>query len=199
MPGRAGGMPAPAPDAVSQAFAATPRAAFLSRDQVRFAGVDRPLPIGHGQTNSQPSTVRDMLVSLDVSPGMHVLDVGSGSAWTTALLAHLVGPAGSVLGVEVLPDLVERGRAALASVQRDWARIEQAQDGVLGWPDQAPYDAVLVSAEATRLPLPLVAQMRDGAVMVVPVARRLLRVTRTGHDVEVVALGDYVFVPLLGG
>jgi len=188
-----------AADPVSAAFAATPRTAFLPVDQVRFAGLDRPLPIGHGQTNSQPSTVRDMLVALQVRPGMHVLDVGSGSGWTTALLAHLVGPSGSVVGVEVVPDLVERGRDALDGLRRTWARIEQAAPGVLGVPSEAPYDAVLVSAEATRLPVPLVAQLRDGGVMVVPVARRLLRVTRVGDDADVEWLGDYVFVPLVGG
>src|SRR4051812_9944700 len=93
-------------DQLDAAFAAAPREAFLPASHHRFAGVDEPLPIGHGQTNSQPSTVRRMLSLLDVEPGQRVLDVGSGSGWTTALLAHLVGPGGSVVGVERYADLV---------------------------------------------------------------------------------------------
>ncbi len=86
-------------DVLDQAFAAAPRAQFLPESEKRFAGLDRPLPIGHGQTNSQPTTVRHLLQHLDVRPGQRVLDVGCGSGWTTALLAHLVGPQGSVTGV----------------------------------------------------------------------------------------------------
>ena len=86
-------------DAVTAAFEAIPREGFLPRDERRRAGHDGPLPIGEGQTNSQPRTVANMLRLLEVGPGQRVLDVGSGSGWTTALLAHLVGPTGSVLGV----------------------------------------------------------------------------------------------------
>ena len=191
--------PAGGQDPVAAAFEATPRRSFLPGNQVRFAGLDRALPIGHGQTCSQPSTVRDMLRALRLHPGQRVLDVGSGSGWTTALLAHLVGPAGEVVGVEVVPALVVRGRAALAGFHRPWARIEPAEPGVLGLPTGAPYDAVLVSAEATRLPQVLVDQLREGGVMVVPVAGSLLRVTRRGDGAEVERLGSYVFVPLVGG
>src|SRR3954468_7053836 len=124
-------------DAVEAAFAATPRRAFLPRWQRRFARLDRALDIGHGQTNSQPLTVRAMLTLLDVRPGQRVLDVGSGSAWTTALLAHLVGPDGEVIGVEIVPGLVSFGRSRLG--ERANARVTQAVPGVLGLPDGAPY------------------------------------------------------------
>src|SRR5680860_1841960 len=91
--------------AIAEAMRAVDRREFLPKGQRRWSGEDRPLPIGHGQTNSQPRTVVDMLKLLAPEAGMSVLDVGAGSGWTTALLARLVGPAGSVIGVELEPSL----------------------------------------------------------------------------------------------
>ena len=102
-------------DAVDAAFAAQPREGFLPPEQRPHAALDRPLPIGWGQTNSQPTTVANMLRLLRVAPGMRVLDVGAGSGWTTALLAHLVGPRGQVHGVERVPELVRFGADNLAA------------------------------------------------------------------------------------
>ena len=100
-----------------------------------------------------------LLELLDVQPGQRVLDVGSGSGWTTALLAELVGPTGSVLGLERVPDLVVTGAANVVACRMPWARVRAAVTGVLGAPDEAPFDRVLVSAMATRLPQELVAQL----------------------------------------
>jgi protein-L-isoaspartate(D-aspartate) O-methyltransferase len=183
--------------ALDEAFAACPRADFLPAGQRRFAGLDRPVPIGWSQTNSQPRTVRRMLELLDVRAGQRVLDVGSGSAWTTALLAHLVGPAGEVVGVEIVPSLVQEGRRNVA--RHPPARVEQADDDTLGLPSLAPFDRILVSAEATVLPSSLVEQLGEDGVLVVPVAGVLHRVQRRGDDVVDSRHGRYVFVPLVGG
>lgn len=189
-------------DAVSAAFAAHPRTGFLPRRHRRRASFDGPLEIGQGQTNSQPRTVEAMLRLLEVRPGDRVLDVGSGSGWTTALLAHLTGPAGSVRGVELEPTLVEFGSANLAATGQPWASIRAADPGVLGLPDHAPYDRILVSAEPRTLPDELVDQLAPGGRMVIPVAGVMLLVTRfpddgTGSpDVEVTRHGHYRFVPL---
>ncbi len=186
-------------DAVAAAFAAVPRAGFLPRSLRRRASYDGPLDIGHGQTNSQPLTVDRMLRLLDVQPGSRVLDVGSGSGWTTALLAHLTGPGGSVLGVEIIPDLVSTGAGHLHATGFDWARIEPARPGELGRPDEAPFDRILVSAAARTLPEDLVAQLADDGRLVVPVAGTMLLVVRHGEDRRVTEHGSYRFVPLRTG
>jgi protein-L-isoaspartate(D-aspartate) O-methyltransferase len=185
--------------AIADAFDAVPRTGFLPEDQQRFAHLDRPLPIGWGQTNSQPTTVKVMLAILDVRPGQAVLDVGCGSAWSTALLAHLVGPTGSVIGVEIVPELVESGRANLAAQSVPQARIEPASPDVLGRPQDGPYDRVLVSAEAGSMPRALVRQLRVGGVMVIPVAGWMYEVRRTERLPDVVRHGRFAFVPLIGG
>ena len=184
-------------DAVSAAFESVPREGFLPRRARRRAGYDGPLDIGHGQTNSQPRTVADMLRLLDVRPGHRVLDVGSGSGWTTALLAHLVGPEGRVLGVERVHDLALTGSANVAATRQPWATIHLALPGVLGLPEQAPFDRILVSAGADELPEPLVDQLGDGGRMVVPVRGRMLLVDRTTEGVATSEHGHYRFVPLV--
>ncbi|HCB04880.1 MAG TPA: methyltransferase domain-containing protein [Nocardioides sp.] len=183
-------------DRVSEAFAATPRECFLPRGARRRAAHDGPIAIGHGQTNSQPRTVADMLRLLEVRLGDRVLDVGSGSGWSTALLAQLTGPEGQVVGVELEPNLVDFGRRNLAHFTRPWARIETADPERLGWPAGAPYDRVLVSAEARTLPAALVDQVDDGGRMVIPVFGTMLLVRRTRAGTEVSGHGGYRFVPL---
>ncbi|WP_395658663.1 protein-L-isoaspartate O-methyltransferase [Nocardioides sp.] len=184
-------------DRVGEAFAAVPREWFLPRSQRRRAAYDGPIDIGHGQTNSQPRTVEAMLRLLEVRPGDRVLDVGSGSGWTTGLLAHLTGTRGSVLGLELVPQLVELGRRNLARGDWPWARIEPARPHVLGDPDGAPYDRVLVSAGAQELPVGLVGQLAPTGRLVIPVAGEMLLVEARADDQPLVTRhGYYRFVPL---
>ncbi len=183
-------------DRIAEAMRSVPRAGFLPPKQQRHAGQDRALPIGHRGTCSQPTTLRRMLELLDAQPGQRVLDVGSGSGWSTALLAWLTAPDGVVLGVEIEPGLVEQGRAHLEANDVARTSIEQAVVGELGWPAQAPYDRILVSAESDRLPDSLVKQLGDGGRLVIPVAGRMTIAWRTNADVQRRAEGWYRFVPL---
>jgi protein-L-isoaspartate(D-aspartate) O-methyltransferase len=178
---------------------ATPRAAFLPADVRPRAGDDHPLPIGHGQTGSQPTTVANMLRLLRVGAGQRVLDVGAGSGWTTALLARLVGPGGEVLGLELVPELATWGAANVAATRLGWARLEQADPAQLGRTRPGGWDRILVSASPSRLPDALVAQLARGGRMVVPVGHTMVLVERAEDGtVRTSEHGAYSFVPLLG-
>ncbi len=181
------------------AFEAVPRVGFLPREARNAATYDGPIPIGYGQTNSQPRTVAAMLRLLQVHPGHRVLDVGSGSGWTTALLAHLTGPKGSVLGLEIVPELVTVGATNLHACGMGWATIEAADPDVLGRPEQAPFDRILVSASPRELPDELVDQLSNAGRLVVPVSGIMLLVERRGHECTISEHGRYRFVPLLTG
>ena len=185
------------PDAVRHALDTIRREQFLPRRQRRFARQDRALEIGHRQTNSQPSTVLHLLSQLEVERRQRVLDVGSGSGWTTALLGQLVGADGAVHGVELVPELVAWSRKNLEAYPMPWISVSQADPDVLGLPEQAPFDRILVSAEATRIPEPLVDQLAMDGVMVVPVLGRMTSVRRTAAGPSVVQHGFYSFVPLI--
>src|ERR1051325_8765025 len=104
-------------DAIERAFKSVPREHFLPAELRGHVNIDAPLPIGFGQTNSQPTTVRLMLEWLEPEPGNKILDVGSGSGWTSALLAKLVGPKGKVYAVELVPELVKFGQQNAAKLE----------------------------------------------------------------------------------
>lgn len=179
-------------------MAAVPRKNFLPPSLRADAGRDEPLPIGYGATNSQPWTVRFMLELLHVEPGNKVLDVGAGSGWTTALLAHLTGHTGAVVGVEIVPELVEQGRANTPP-EFTWAHIEQADPHVLGSPSGEPYDRILVSADAGMIPVELEDQMAVGGRMVVPADGVMWIIDRDheGFHREPVFGYRFGFVPLV--
>lgn len=183
---------------VAQAMKSLRRVRFLPAEQARNARKDRALPLFHGQTGSQPSTVAAMLRLLEVPVGAAVLDIGSGSGWTTALLARLVGPTGRVLGLEIDPELAAFGAANLAGCDMPWARIELADPRVLGRPVPGGWPRILVSASPRTLPEALVAQLADDARMVLPVGRDMTLVERQdGGPPAVSTHGEYLFVPLL--
>jgi len=157
---------------------------------------DYPLPIGEEQTISQPSTVAFMLELLGAGAGERVLDIGSGSGWTSALLGVIVGEAGEVTGLERQPALVEQGRRNIAPFAFRHVRIEAAGE-VLGLPGER-FDAILVSASAPEIPEQLFAQLKPGGRLVVPVKNSIFRFTKpTETELRGEEYPGFAFVPLI--
>jgi protein-L-isoaspartate(D-aspartate) O-methyltransferase len=186
------------PQLLDKAFAMIDRRLFLPPGNRPLANVDQALPIGYGQTNSQPYTIRLMLEWLDLKPDQKILDVGAGSGWTTALLGHIVSPKGEVLGVERIPELVEFGSRNIDEAGIRNTRILPAGDQ-FGLPDEAPFDRILVSASSDELPDDLVKQLKNGGKMVIPVQDEIWQVTKKPQDhIGIKKLpGRFAFVPLL--
>ena len=182
---------------LDEAFESVDRREFVPPYLRQSAYIDTALPIGYGQSISQPYTVRLMLEWLDVKPGQKILDVGSGSGWTTALLSHLIGSKGKVYAVERIPELLEFGRDNCERQGIKNAEFFPAGDE-FGLPDQAPYDRILVSASADKLPDELVGQLKVGGKMVIPIQEDILVITKTAKDkLDIQKHQRFVFVPLL--
>jgi protein-L-isoaspartate(D-aspartate) O-methyltransferase len=182
---------------LKDAFNAIDRKDFVPKEYLSEAYEDYPLPIGYGQTISQPTTVAFMLELLEPLKGEKILDVGSGSGWTTALLAHMVGNKGLVLGVEVVPELAGLGQENIKKYDFKQASIIQAKDNKVGFSGKAPFDKILVSAAAEEVPKELVEQLRDGGIMVIPVADSIWRIVKNGEKTDVSKFPGFIFVPLI--
>lgn len=184
-------------DKILQAFLRVPRALFVPETYRDVAYGNHPIPIGRGQTISQPLIVAMTLEALELDPQDRVLDVGTGSGYQAALLALL---AHEVFTVEIDAELLHQAahRFDLLEMQNVHARIAQT----VGWPEAAPFDAIAVGAAASRVPTSLVAQLGVGGRLVIPVGthdtQELLKVRRTHGRIEVENLGPCIFVPLRG-
>jgi protein-L-isoaspartate(D-aspartate) O-methyltransferase len=182
---------------IIKAFEEVDRKHFVPDMFQEFAYTDAPLGIGENQTISQPSTVAFMLEHLSPQKGDKVLDIGTGSGWTTALLCHIVGEEGSVLGVERIDSLVELGKFNLARYcQDERCQIKKAGDK-LGVPGEK-FDKILVSASADELPEELIEQLSVGGKLVIPVRNSIEVVTKTSEDdYQQESIYGFVFVPLI--
>jgi protein-L-isoaspartate(D-aspartate) O-methyltransferase len=187
---------------VYDAMMSVPRHLFLPTALRDRAYVDTPMEIGCGQTISAPHMVAIMAEALEVLPGMKVLEVGAGSGYHAAVLAELVRPRGSVFTVEIVPELVERARRNLEETGYGGEVKVVLSDGSMGLGNEAPFDRISVAAAAPSVPLPLVEQLVDGGILLVPVGERgyqeLIMVRRQGDKVIRSEMGGVVFVPLIG-
>lgn len=185
---------------VLKAMRAVPREAFVSPDLAEVAYEDRPLPIGDGQTISQPYIVALMTEAMQPKPGDTMLEIGSGSGYAAAVLSRIVK---KVYTVERNPALAKLAREHLASLGYDNVAV-LCGDGTLGWPEHAPFDAIVVTAGGPRVPASLVRQLAVGGRLIIPVGsdvhmQKLMRITRVGEDdTETENLGAVRFVPLIG-
>jgi protein-L-isoaspartate(D-aspartate) O-methyltransferase len=184
--------------AVLRAFAETPRHLFVP-DAVRHRAYENTaLPIGAGQTISQPFMQARYLETLHLQGGERVLEIGTGSGYQTALLSRLVG---QVFTVERVQELAERAQRALRAAEARNVSVLLG-DGTLGWVGYAPYHAILVTAGGPNVPAPLVEQLAPGGRLLIPVGERgrqtLTLVERAADGVRTTPLGEALFVPLLG-
>ncbi len=184
--------------AVLRAFDLTPRHAFVPSGVRHRAYEDAPLPIGSGQTISQPSIHARYLELLQLKGTERVLEIGTGSGYQTVLLSHLVA---QVFTIERIAALYAMARDAIARAGAKNVSMLMG-DGTVGWREYAPYDAILVSAGGPAVPQPLVEQLAEGGRMLVPVGPReeqtLKLVTRRGTGVDVADVAPVRFVPLYG-
>ena len=188
-------------DAVMEAMRTVPREAFVPKAEAAFAWENRPLPIGHGQTISQPYIVALMTELLDVEPGARILETGTGCGYQTAVLCTL---GATVYSIEVVEPLATAAAARLADLGYAQATV-RAGDGSGGWPEHAPYDGIIVTAAAPSVPPALVDQLKPGACLLIPVGRaamtqHLQRIRkRADGSCETTAVLPVAFVPLTGG
>ncbi len=186
---------------VMDAMASVPRHEFVTPDMRRLAYANRPLPIGHGQTISQPYIVAVMTDLLNVRPGDRVLEVGTGSGYQAAVLAELVA---EVYSIEIIEPLAAQAAARLQRLGYDNVVVRHG-DGYYGWEEHDPFDAIVVTAAASHVPPPLIAQLRNGGRMIIPVGTRflvqelLLVVKDETGSVTTKQLLPVRFVPLTGG
>ena len=180
------------------AFGKVPRHLFVPEEVRQEAYADHPLPIGAGQTISQPYIVALMVDCLSLRGHERVLEIGSGSGYQTAVLAEL---ALEVYSVERVPELLHAVRARLGALGYLNVHLTTG-NGSLGWPEHAPFDAILVSAAAPRVPSPLVAQLAEGGRMAVPIgtpqAQMLVQVEKRHGALHQNDIASCVFVPLIG-
>jgi protein-L-isoaspartate(D-aspartate) O-methyltransferase len=183
--------------AVIAAMRRVPRHRFVPDTAAENAYGDFPLSIGYRQTISQPFIVAYMTQALDLKPDEKVLEIGTGSGYQAAILAELVS---KVVTIEIVEPLAARAKETLADLGYDNV-IVRAGDGYQGWPDESPFDAIILTAAPKRIPPPLLEQLRSGGRLIVPVGdypQRLMLMRRTGEGYSQTELLPVVFVPMTG-
>lgn len=185
---------------VLRAMLTVPRHRFVPERHLHQAYNDHPLPIGFGQTISQPYIVALMSVEAAVRPGQRILEIGTGSGYQAAILAELTDH-DRVYTVEIIEPLAQSAARGLRELGYGKVRTRTG-DGYLGWPQAAPFDAILVTAAPDHVPPPLVQQLKEGGRMVVPVGppglvQTLWRITKEGGQLKFHSLGAVMFVPLV--
>ncbi len=186
------------PDVLT-AMRKVPRHKFVPENMRRYAYEDCPLPIGYGQTISQPYIVAFMTEQLRVSPGMRVLEIGTGSGYQAAVLAEM---GANIYTIEIIPELAERARAVLLELGYTNVHVKVG-DGYKGWPEHAPYDGIIVTCAPESIPQALVDQLKQGGRMVIPVGptwdQELVVVEKENDKISYREVLPVRFVPMVPG
>ena len=185
---------------IIEAFQKIKRVDFLPKGMENLTELNEPLHIGFGQTISQPLVVVFMLEQLEPKEGDKILDVGSGSGWTSALLGEIVGEAGKVVPIEIIPELMEFGRQNVAKYNFVEKGIVEfiCTDGSKGYQKEAPYDKILASASAETLPQAWKEQLKIGGRIVTPIGSSIwLFIKKSATEFEEIEYPGFVFVPLI--
>jgi len=177
-----------------------PRHKFVTLDMIDRAYNDGPLPIGYGQTISQPYIVAYMTEAIDPKPGQKVLEIGTGSGYQAAVLAEIVD---SVYTIEIITELYKSSEKRLSELGYKNVLCRNA-DGYYGWKKFAPFDAIIVTAAAEHIPPPLIEQLKDGGKMIIPVGspflnQTLILVEKSGEEITTTSLLPVRFVPFTRG
>jgi len=184
---------------VLDAMSHIPRHLFVDRSLWSRAYGDYPLPIGEGQTISQPYVVALMTQALGLKPSDRVLEVGTGSGYQAAVLAEIVR---EVYTIEIRRSLKEKAETLLNRLGYKNIKVKHA-DGYFGWQEYAPFDAIIITASANHIPPPLIKQLKDGGRLIIPLGstfyyQTLTLVTKKGEDLEIKQMGGVTFVPMMG-
>ena len=182
---------------VIKAMETVPRHKFLPPEEAPFAYADEPRPIGHGQTISQPYIVAFMTEQLHLKPTDRVLEIGTGSGYQAAVLAEI---ADSVFTIEIIPELAQEAAKRLKALGYDNVVVKQG-DGYNGWPEKAPFDAIIVTAAPPKIPPPLLEQLKNGGTMVLPVGeyvQELVVVKKSATGMAMQNILPVRFVPMTG-
>jgi protein-L-isoaspartate(D-aspartate) O-methyltransferase len=188
---------------VKEAMLKVPREEFMPLENSSYAYLDRPFPIGKGQTISAPHMVAIIAEKLELTDGMNILEIGTGFGYNAAVVAEIVGKEGHIYTIERIPALVEKSKENLNKTGYcDRVTVIEG-DGTVGYPDKAPYDRVYGTASAPKIPEPLKEQLKIGGKLIIPMGsdyyQELVSVMRISHDeYQTQNLGGVVFVPMIG-
>ncbi|MEK6901656.1 MAG: protein-L-isoaspartate(D-aspartate) O-methyltransferase [Nanoarchaeota archaeon] len=186
---------------ILHAFAEIPRELFVSVQLQPHAYDDVPLPTIRKQSISQPTTIMLMLQTIDLQPGEKVLEVGAGAGYQASIISKLIGPQGILITLEVIPELVQIAKHNLQTLQLTNVNVYEA-DGSEGFPTEAPFDKIIITAACPTIPQPIIDQLNENGIVIAPVgdlrSQTMVKGTKVNGHLELEFLGPFVFVPMKG-